>query len=45
MPTRERTEKKGGPWRKEVLLSSEILEVTELDTETDWGVMFSNVLN
>lgn len=45
MPTREGMEEKGGPWRKEVLLSSENLEVTELDTKTDSGVMFSNVLN
>lgn len=32
MPTREGMEGKGGPWRKGVLLSSENLEVTELDT-------------
>lgn len=45
MPMRERMEEKGCTWRKEVLLSSENLEVTQLDTATDSEVMFSKSLH
>ena len=38
MPMREGMEEKGGPWRKEALLSSENLEVTKVDPVTRLGV-------
>lgn len=44
MLTKEGRDEKGGPWRK-ALLYSENPEVTDLDIETDSGVIFSSFLN